>query len=458
MGLLWLATTLSGCGNEAPRDLRPCPKVKFELCDLFEPECQAKVYHHSECARDYAGRGMPPVQTITRDDYREQLTAPSESSSSKKKEREDKMTTKAFQLLGLLDARVTSHHQADIELQVTSTLAYYSITDKAITLIDHQKRTSSAQRRRNQLVLAHEFTHAQQDEAHDLESFFELKFDASTDGYYAWRSLLEAEANLSEELVANLDTDAPLSAIPLRALVSALVVRQAAFAQQPQYPYSVSLRNFPYSTAYAFVAERYLSEGMSGVRALYKEPRTTMLDFMRPHDAPAVQRIQLNFGPPSTRVSQENSPRLLDRMGAWFFYTALLRNGIAQPWAYTTALAWRGDSMALHADAQGSDVAIMWRIALPSLDDSQRKQLAASLNAHVANAGGAHHAFLFQEELVWVLTQDANQLQDWVEEARDQVGQTQYSLADIQLRPFPRRIMDGEGPWTRRHRCPRAPR
>lgn len=456
-GLLLLAALANAaCSQERPRDLRPCPTVHFELCDLLKAECQAKVYHHSECARSFEGDGMPPVQTITREDYRAQLTAPRQNAATPKKQRQDRIVTKAFTLLGLLEPTVKSHEQSDIELQVNSTLAYYSITQKEVTLIDHHRQSNDAQRRRDQLVLAHEFTHAQQDEAHDLQAFYEQDFDGSTDGYYAWRSLLEAEANLSEDLVATLDPKLVLSQERLRSRLLAINLRQHAYATQSKYPYTVSLRNFPYSIAYAHVAEHYLRYGIDAVNALYKNPRTTMLDFMRPPEAPKVERIKLGFERPSDLVNQDLGSGLLDRMGAWVFYTALARNGIETSMALLYAMAWRGDALALHADASGDHVAAMWRIALPALSATTREKIASHLQIHSAKGSGASRCFVEQDEIVWVLTQVPEEIDKWEREAKRQVSQKFYGAQAPRLRPIPREFFEGTDPALQKQRCLRS--
>lgn len=415
----------------------------FELCDLLEPECQATVYRHSECARDFEGHGMPPVQTITRDDYRRQLTQSQGKKPNAKETRQDRMVTTAFQLLGLLDSRLSSHNKTDIELQVTSTLAYYSLSEKSVTLIDHQTHHSAAQHRRDQLVLAHEFTHAQQDEVRDLQVFYSREFDGSTDGYYAWRSLLEAEANLSEDLVPTLDDDTELSRSGLRSKLSRINARQHLFAERSKYPYTVSLRNFPYSIAYAFVAERYLEDGLSGISELFDEPRTTMLDFMRDPQDDAVKRISVSWEEPSGSLEQDDdAQRMLDRMGAWVLYTALMRQGLDSKTALRYALAWRGDALALHANRKGENVALLWRVVLSPLKSSDRNALAQHISEQELSTQGAHAAFVHDDELVWVLTQDPDQLDAWVQQAKAQLEDKLYLFAPAKLSPLPRRLVD----------------
>lgn len=440
---------LPGCNERKPRDLRPCPSVGFELCDILESECQARVYRHSECARDFEGAGMPEVNTMSRADYRAQLTQANKGGQKSKEAREDKMITSAFVMLRLLDPKVKSQQENDIEIQVNSTLAYYSIADKDITLIDHQRNSGKSQRIKDQLILAHEFTHAQQDEAHDLEAFLQEHYDGSTDGYYAWRSLLEAEANLSEDLVPNLDASKTLSKRGLNEKLSLILSKQERFAQSTQYPYTFSLQNFPYSVAYAHVAQIYLDKGRKGVRALFKTPRSTMLDFMRAPGTSPIKRRRLRWQLPSTDDEVSNAPRMLDRLGAWVWYTALLRNGVPAKIADAAALAWRGDAIAVHADRAGKHVAMMWRIALPELKEHERAFLAKRL----ALKGNANRAlFVHGDELVWVVTEDAKALEPWLNEAKTQLSQYSEQGASMPLAPLPRRLIEPVDPRAP-HRC-----
>ncbi|MBN1605371.1 MAG: hypothetical protein JW940_02000, partial [Polyangiaceae bacterium] len=112
-----------------------CHGPTLELCDIAESECQQDIYYADLRLRgdgyDPFG-GIPPIRTISEDQYRAELEADAANSPQPAMPWWDA----ALPLLHLLpstgDAQSTS-----IDNEVQNTAAYYSPTAREVTVVSH---------------------------------------------------------------------------------------------------------------------------------------------------------------------------------------------------------------------------------------------------------------------------------------------------------------------------------
>ena len=125
-------------------------------------------------------------------------------------------------------------------------------------------------------------------------------------------------------------------------------------------------------------------------------------------DAPATFDFP-NVAHPSP--VEGHSQEVEDRMGAWYVYGFLRRNGMAEEEAWTTALSWRGDELAVYDT--GSEVAAVWRVRF----EESASMVRDAINAETE--GRTQTAVLFEQD-VFVLAAESDQaLLAWADQPLD---------------------------------------
>jgi len=144
LGLLFV---LVGC---ADRSLTPC--------DIADPACQEAIYYMDLRVRgdgyDPFG-GIPPIQTKTEDQYRQDLEADAAKAAASNPTPEPWWDA----TLALLKLIPPSQNTAatSIDDQVTNTAAFYSWDTRSVTIVQHPNQTSDWQGMvQNMSTLAHE--------------------------------------------------------------------------------------------------------------------------------------------------------------------------------------------------------------------------------------------------------------------------------------------------------------
>lgn len=443
---------VAACGDDdRPKDNTPCPELSFQPCNVFTELCQARVYRYDECARQYVGSGIPDVTQISKEQYRKKLESDLQKKSAKnpKAARLDTVSTVALSLLNLAPPGLQSLDQASIEQQAATTLAFYSLADKRVTLIDQGHNPEDLKRLRlNTIVLGHEFVHAQQDEEHDLLQFYATHFDESSDGYYAWRTIVEGEASFVELLIEAVDIHKKLDPAKLQAYLETIETTQKQSALKHNQPFTASLRYFPYRYGFSYMAKAYLQDDLAGLAHQYKLPPTSVVDFFFNPRGPRIPRIDVQWHDGS---QSDDLPAIRDRLGAWALFSFLGRNGIETPQAFELARHWRGDAMYAQGDAQGMGVGVLWRVAFANSVQAQLVKLAQDLSQKMrVTAGGTRDNFQIwadNNELMIVAVQDRTQLESWRQRAESMKRPPRKQTRQkIRFQPLPRRFFDHPHP------------
>jgi hypothetical protein len=128
-------------------------------------------------------------------------------------------------------------------------------------------------------AIAHEYTHALQDEHFNLAKLMPSDVGVAyrnSDAVAAHHALTEGDAVTTQ----NLFIDKTYSAADIRSLVNA----QEHLPKTPPVPKAIELGfNFPYTTGVAFVHKLYASGGMAAITAAYSRLPTSTYEIMYPN-------------------------------------------------------------------------------------------------------------------------------------------------------------------------------
>jgi hypothetical protein len=352
--------------------LAGCHDRSLDLCDITQSDCQEDIYYTDLRLRgdgyDPFG-GIPPIRTISEDQYRAELEADAAKSSRPATPWWDA----ALPLLHLLppsgDAQSTS-----IENEVQNTAAYYSPTTRDITVVSHPSQASDADTLLvNMDVLAHELVHALQDRELSLGAS-----PTSTDGGFARRALIEGDASLYDFLFLR------------EALPSGYQLKHPdpldwfAYLRDTQLSDDASVEgNFaslgpPFLAAYwlvyplggVWLADRWERGGNAAVRHAYGEAPLRSLDFLLPSgvappagkDIPCAPAVPDEFKNPA----EPHGIYGLDSFGAIELFAYLMAWGVPSSDSLAGALLWRNDLFFVYYNQQTQKTAVAWRFELAS--------------------------------------------------------------------------------------------
>jgi hypothetical protein len=233
--------------------------------------------------------------------------------------------------------------------------------------------------------LAHELTHALQDQHFDLEGRQEKLKDES-DQRTAFASVVEGDATLA----AVAYTGDGLDVSVVNRLVSNLygmTRRMNTWASDNKVPEGLSVPEiFAHTEGIKFVAEAYRHGGWRAVDALYSNPPVSTQQILNPqlyfdaHRSPA--KIQLDGyqeAMPSAKVIH------IDTDGELPLRVILQRNGGAEPQYTSLAERWSGDRMAVLS--QGGSITVIWMLAFS--DPTSAPQFASVYSAILDRINGA---------------------------------------------------------------------
>jgi hypothetical protein len=366
--LLALASALCGCGR----------REQLEACNIATSSCQESVYYAVIRLRGDGWDpfdGLPPIHTITLDQYRKQLIAEDAAAAKAQPAAAPKFDawSTALQLLGLVTP-TQSAGQASIESRVNNVAAFYSSATRKVTVIDrgavHDDRADSQ-------LLAHELVHALQDD--------ELSSDIhgnTSDGAFTGTALIEGEAVLYEHLAgAEMDRQEP------RQLEWHAYYQQWAQGLRDQVPSNTSpyyaTQWFVYPFGADLLTNGWLRGGNAAVRKLAVNFPRREVDLMTAIDdegyAGHAPALNCRVNPPSDTFA----PVVYDRMGAMQLYVLLTAAGMEEPLAWELGKDWRDDLIWAFGDATAERVVVTWRIRMTDRNRVEAVVLAAGSRAYL---------------------------------------------------------------------------
>ena len=394
---LALLTGALGCGDDATPP--PRTDLPYELyCNIADGNCQLAIYNSVAAKLEATGFAPPRLRTISVEQHADEIR----NSLDLQDLTGEDASTRGLRLLGFIPEASESLTATQTEFRISQIAAYYSASNDRITVVDREYEEVNAQ-----ALLAHEFTHAIQERQF---GFAEVWAGVnSEDTALAARSVIEGDAQHTEAawvyekrgyLPDEIDWDA------IHDDYKGWLEESVADAEVALVD-TASL--FPYSYGFAFMSEATLTNGLGARGLAFGAPPSSALEVMSGPSGAAPTFDFPNVAHPSP--VEGHTQEVQDRMGAWYVYGFLRRNGVTEEEAWTTALSWRGDELAVYDT--GLEVAAVWRV---------RFEESASMVRDAINAdteGRTQTAVLFEED-VFVLAAESDQaLLAWADQPLD---------------------------------------
>jgi len=394
---LALLTGVLGCGD----DQVPPPRtdLPYELyCNIADGNCQLAIYNSVAAKLEATGFAPPKLRTISVDQHAEEVR----SSIDLQDLTGEDASTRGLRLLGFLPEASESLTATQTEFRISQIAAYYSSSNDRITVVDRDYEEVSAQ-----ALLAHEFAHAIQERQF---GFAEVWAGVnSEDTALAARSVIEGDASHTEyawtyEQLGHLPDE-----IDWEAIYADGKSRLDERVVDPEVALVDTASFFPYSYGFAFMSQVTLTNGLGARGLAFGAPPSSALEVISGPFGAAPTFDFPNVAHPSP-VDGHNQ-EVQDRMGAWYVYGFLRRNGVAEEEAWTTALSWRGDELAVYDT--GSEVAAVWRVRF----EESASMVRDAINAETE--GRTQTAVLFEQD-VFVLAAESDQaLLAWADQPLD---------------------------------------
>ena len=344
-----------------------CSKPELSSCDITQRACQEEIYFHLLSLRgdgyDPFG-GLPPMTVISEQTYRKQLEDEAAQSAADGPNPWD-------QALALLHFTSSSSGanpdggagsdagSSTIDDEVAHIMAFYDPNTKTVTVISHPSQTGTDAMNEAMSTLAHELTHALQDNELDLSKQFH-----TSDKYFANDAIIEGDARFYEDLFQ-------------KDVYTMLGQKTKDVLTWPDLELTWDYENFdqlgsPLFAARALVyplgarveANEYRSGGNAAIRHGYaKAPARTVGLLVGPDGVvPPVGSGNVCPAPYVAALPTSGKSTGADEFGALLLYTFLRGWGVDHDTAFSAAQTWTGDFLRVQASADYATTAAAWRI------------------------------------------------------------------------------------------------
>jgi hypothetical protein len=369
-----------------------CEERKVKLCDITTSDCQESIYYADLRVRgdgyDPFG-GIPPIRTITEEQYRAELQNETEQAAQTNTPRP--WWDNALALLGMMPSAAESD-TASIENQVKHVAAYYNPSTRKVTVIAHPPRTDVDPRQTmldNMVFLAHELIHALQDRELSLKINPE-----SVDDLFVVKAMIEGDATLYEYLFGgeiSSTTSSYSDPLAYTTFLRSMYMKPENFAKLGP-PFLAALY-LVYPLGGIWFSGHYQHGGNSAVRHAYGEAPKRSLDYLLPFGTSAPPTTK-NDCKPAIPENRGFGNRGRDTFGAVQFYAYLMGWKVPSDAAVTAASLWRDDRIFVSYNSSTQKTAVAWRIELA-------QPIAAATLAQITTSNGPR---VVQEENVLLIS------------------------------------------------------
>jgi hypothetical protein len=342
------------------------------LCDIRAVDCRDSLFRSVLGARGEvwdAFSAPPPSEVISKDEYRRRLEAGSGGAS------QPTLWDHALVILEQLAPGVDPR-QANIDDLVNSVAAFYSSGTGRVTVID---RGTSMSDPGDDLVMAHELTHAVQDRDHGLADVSRQM--VSTDSVFAIESLIEGEAVLDSKLVLlEIQGQDPARAgwaTYFDTMVTSSTTRFEAAASR----FTSGLQLLVYPVGGRYTVHAWLQGGSTAVRALWQQPRFETLQVLDAgYGLTGTSEPLVCPTPTAPPGASSTSSDQLGAIAAYVIGAGRWSSNDTQVWNLT--YAWRSDAIWVFGPPTGGSglgMVVVWRTRWA--DDTSATFVAAALAA-----------------------------------------------------------------------------
>lgn len=270
-------------------------------------------------------------------------------------------------------------------LYARQVVGFYDPAEKRFYVVPERSRDTAgpAGDLMEQLLLAHELTHALQDQRLGLDKRMRALVD-STDALLALQAVLEGEATLvmTEALMASVSGDAreALGSDPTQQILDGLDNLAAVEGAEGVPDFFVKELVFPYAAGTAWVREKRSVGGWAAIDAIYRNLPSTTSEILRPGTVPGPRkRLVASDRPRPGHVPGGSSTIWYDTLGEWALGSLLERAGAGDD-AKDAAVGWQDDRVVFFASKEPSyagGIGFLWRIR--AVSPAAAKRIAALL-------------------------------------------------------------------------------
>jgi hypothetical protein len=240
-------------------------------------------------------------------------------------------------------------------------LGYYDPTSSELVVIRDGDEDLTAE---EEFTIAHEVTHALQDQHFDLDAGPLDTADTVDDVGLAVDGLVEGDAVLLSVLYAQNDPE----------FAEDLIAEWDASDDEDPYagfpPIIVAIATFPYDDGFAFVQALYEEGGFDLINEAYADPPTTTEQILHPEkyfDGEVGEDISVVD--PSGTLGQGWVQTEINTFGEFIIRQLLIDENVDEEDAEDAAAGWNGDSYLVSGN--GNDTVIAWVSKWDSDDDAE---------------------------------------------------------------------------------------
>jgi hypothetical protein len=279
------------------------------------------------------------------------------------------------------------------EASVGQILGFYDTDTEQMTLVQRGAGFGAVER----MTLAHEFTHALQDQHFDLDS---LGVDdlTNSDRAIARRTLVEGDATLLMVMWAGQH----LNPVDLLGLFAQSLTPQASAGLDELPPLIRQQFLFPYEQGLEFVQDAYEDGGWEVVDDMYDDPPDSTEQVIHPEKyLDGEEPTQVLLPRVAAALGVGWSEALTDTMGE-LGTRVWLQQGSQERAATMAAAGWGGDRVGSY-DGPGGAWAVIWRTRWDSAVDATEFERAARESAGELGAARVQPSVTGAGADVWVL-------------------------------------------------------
>lgn len=244
-----------------------------------------------------------------------------------------------------------------LELYSGSVLGFYDPDTAELVVVSDDATISPLE----QLTLAHEITHALQDQAFGLD----LDSIDDSEARLARRALAEGDATLLQTLylASNYLSEADLDALFAE-------MASDAPAALPDLPPILQIQQeFPYTAGYEFVRALYREGGYAAVSDAWRNPPANTEHILHPARYLAGELPQIVTLPPLTDTLGAGWTLIDEDVLGEFYVRTYLDQQLTASEAATAAAGWNGDRYAVYWQEARAQVAMVTRLRWDSAGD-----------------------------------------------------------------------------------------